>query len=239
MIYRLKFIKSPFNGHTEEALSENIKRFNNNLIKKTGNRELDDLIKKLLEKDAEKRINWNDYFNHPFFHSSSNEISLIYYKKEKKDNNIFNIFGEEFVENNKNNIELIINGIKSQLISKYELKHGENKIEVKIKNKITNFSYMFSECISLKNIKELNNLDVSNGNNFSHMFYECLSLTDIKPLENWNVSNGNNFSHMFYGCLSLTDIKPLENWNVSNGNNFSHMFYGCLSLTDIKALENF
>ena len=67
IIYRLKFVKSPFNGQTETALIHNINDFNNNKIRKTGNEELDDLIKRLLEKDYRKRINWDEYFNHPFF----------------------------------------------------------------------------------------------------------------------------------------------------------------------------
>ena len=82
------------------------------------------MIKRLLEKDYEKRINWDEYFNHPFFNYFSNKIILIYYKKEEKDfwNRDNKIFGSKFVENNKNNIELIINGIKSKLVSRYELK---------------------------------------------------------------------------------------------------------------------
>ena len=46
-------------------------------------------------------------------------INLIY---ECKDEGYTNIFGEEFVKNNKNNIDLIINREKSNLISKYKLK---------------------------------------------------------------------------------------------------------------------
>ena len=49
------------------------------------------------------------------------------------------------------------------------------------------------------------------------MFFGCISLKDIKPLENWIISKGIYFSRMFYDCLSLNDIKPLENWNVSKG----------------------
>ena len=79
IIYRLKFIKSPFNGQTENELIENINNFNNNLIKKTGNKELDDLMKRLLEKDYEKRLNWDEYFNHPFFLSFTNKIILFLY----------------------------------------------------------------------------------------------------------------------------------------------------------------
>ena len=71
IIYRLLFFNSPFSGYTETALIKNIKKLGNNKLKKSGNKELDDLIKKLLEKDPEKRINWANYFNHPFFNDSN------------------------------------------------------------------------------------------------------------------------------------------------------------------------
>ena len=101
ILYRLKFFSYPFSGHTEFALMQNINIFGNNLLKKSGNKELDDLIKKLLEKDYEKRLNWDEYFNHPFFHKLSNKINLIYYKNKEILDRDNNIFGEEFVENNK------------------------------------------------------------------------------------------------------------------------------------------
>ena len=56
------------------------------------------------------------------------------------------------------------------------------------------------------------------------MFYNCSSLKDIKPLENWNVSNYKYFSYMFYNCSLLKDIKPLENWNSQNGINLKDIF---------------
>ena len=120
IIYRLKYGKSPFIGDTEIALIKSINNFNKEKIK-TGNEELDDLLKKLLEKDIKNRINWNEYLNHQFF-TNKNEynikINLIYEKKNKPYYSFFdnrnNIFGEKFVENNKNNIELIINGIKNK-----------------------------------------------------------------------------------------------------------------------------
>jgi len=233
IIYRLYFGKSPFFGENEEALIKNIDKFGTTLIKKTENKELDDLIIKLLEINKSKRLNWDEYLNHSFFKEDKNIIILIYEKESYYNNNIF---GEKFVENNKNNIELIINGIKSELVKEYELRGGENKIEIKIKNKITNLEYMFYKCNSLKNIEELKYLDTKEINNFSYMFSHCYSLSDIKGLEKWNVSNGNNFSHMF-SCCNISDIKGLEKWNVSNGNNFSNMFNHCYSLSDIKGLE--
>ena len=144
------------------------------------------------------------------------EINLIYtgYGREE------NIFGKEFVNNNINNIVLEINGIENNLIDKYELKKGENIIKMIIKKKLINLEKMFYNCVSLKNINDFEYLDTRDINNFSYMFCGC-SLKEIKPLENWNVSNGNDFSNMFSFCSNLRDIKPLENWNVSNGNNFS------------------
>ena len=216
-------------------------------IKKTGYKELDDLIKNLLQKESSKRLNWEQYFNHPFFkNDNTNNINLIYYINEDsyKDCKFgskiekVNILGKEFVEKNKDNIELIINGKKTELSYNYKLEYGEYKIQIIIKNNINNLGGMFAECRSLKNIEGLEYLDTKEINNFSYMFYRCKSLSDLKPLQNWNVSNGNYFSFMFWGCKSLSDLKPLQNWNVSNGNNFSFMFSGCKSLSDLKPLQN-
>ena len=168
------------------------------------------------------------------FNRYKNEINLTY-KNDKE--SIENIFGDKFVENNKNNIELIINGIKNNLISSYKLKKGENNIKIIIKNKIKNLEKMFYNCKSLINIKELEYLDTRNVNNFSCMFCGCSSLSNIDSLENWNVSNGNNFNGMLCRCSSLSDIKALKNWDVSNGKDFSYMLYGCSLLSDIKSLQ--
>ena len=107
--------------------------------------------------------------------------------------------------NNKNNLDLIINGEKTKLVSKYKLKKGENNIKLIIKNKIINLSNMFKECKIIKNIDELKYL-TSNCNNFSSMFNECSLLSDIKSLEKWNVSKGSNFSYMFSGCSMFINI---------------------------------
>ena len=172
-----------------------------------------------------------DLFNNKY----KNEINIIY-ETDKEGNE--NIFGDKFVENNKNNIDLIINGIKNYLMSKRKLKKGENKIKIIIKKKITNLEYMFYDCKSLKNIKELEYLNTKNINNFEGMFYRCSSLSDIKGIENWNVSKGNNFSYMFCECSSLSNIKGLKNWDVTYGSNFQAIFTRCTTLSDLKGLEN-
>ena len=164
------------------------------------------------------------------------KISIIYSVSTK---GYYTIFGGNFVMNNKFNIKLIINGKQNiDLVSVYELNPGENIITLILKNKLTNLSEMFSGCKILKDIKELEFLDVRNVQNLSGMFNGCSSLVDLNPLLNWNVSNCFNFSLMFCNCTSLSDITPLQFWNVSRGNDFSYMFSKCTNLININALQN-
>ena len=71
-----------------------------------------------------------------------NEINLIYYTENE---GIINILGYNFVLENKDNVDLIINGLKNLIVEKYNLKKGENIIKIIFKKKIKNFSYMFSD----------------------------------------------------------------------------------------------
>ena len=90
IIYNLVFGKMPFSGVTETALSNYINNFNNENIQSTGNKVLDDLIKKLLEKEPEKRLSWEQYFNHPFFTKN-----LIYEYEIVEDKNNKNKISEK------------------------------------------------------------------------------------------------------------------------------------------------
>ena len=236
IIYRLIFGKSPYIVEGDTIIN-NIDKLGNKFLKKTGNKYLDDLIKQLLEKDIEKRLNWDEYFEHKFFKTRfRNKINFIYFTEF---DGFQYIFGDKFVENNKNKIDLVINGTPNELVKKYKLKKGENNIQIIIKNKkITNLEDMFYKCNTLKNIDELEFLDTIEVNNFSGMFHGCSSLSDLTGLEKWNVWNGTNFSNMFDQCISLIDLKPLLKWKVLNGNDFSFMFNGCTSLSNLRGLDN-
>ena len=214
-----------------------------NEIKDNNNKRIEELIK--VNEEKEQKINKlennindlkefvykiNDYIKLKY----KDEIDLVYVTEEE---GYYNIFGKEFVKKNKDKIELNINGKKNNLINKYKLIKGENRIKMKIKNKITDLKYMFHKCNKLKNIDELKYLDTKYCNNFEGMFSGCSSLSDINALKGWNVSNVNNFSFMFCGCSSLLNVRALKEWNVSNGNNFEGMFCECSSLSDIKGLE--
>ena len=67
IIYQLYFKEYPYTGQTLVELYKNIDKLGKKLLKKTNNKNLDNLINSLLQKDPKKRINYEDYFNHPFF----------------------------------------------------------------------------------------------------------------------------------------------------------------------------
>ena len=150
IIYRLIFGKSPYSGENEIALLNNINKYGNKIIK-IENKELEDLVKKLLEKEVIKRIDWDKYFNHIFFKSKLENIKLINYvdgENEVKDifgkciDGKFKKFGDKLFENNKNNIDLKINGIyslrKSYSPNIPNYKRFESDIQSKIVNEVSN-----------------------------------------------------------------------------------------------------
>ena len=192
----------------------------------------------IILKDIKDKLNINKYTPKVIkVFEYRNIINLVY---EKKSENEFdnNIFGKDFVNNNKKKIRLIINGKESVLTEKYQLKKGINNVKLIITNKLTNLNSMFGNCVSLKNIEELKYLYTEEVSDCEEMFYKCESLTNLNGLENFNLSKCKSFSRMFQYCTSLTDIKAIENWDVSNGTSFCRMFDGCVNLLNIKALRN-
>ena len=153
------------------------------------------------------KLNYGILIKYVIDEFNKNKINIIYKTDEEGEENIF---GDEFVKNNKNNIELIINGNKNDLIERYKLREGENNIKIIIKNKITNLQKMFYDCKSLKNIKGLEYLDTKDVKNFGYMFLGCSSLSDTRGLENWNVSKGNDFSICSIDVNRYKRIKILE-----------------------------
>jgi len=66
ILYILYFQEVPYTGVTNEAVLDKIKTKGKTLLKKSGNKNCDDLISRLLEADPDKRISWEEYFKHPF-----------------------------------------------------------------------------------------------------------------------------------------------------------------------------
>ena len=141
---------------------QNIKEMNNNNIIKEIKEINNDNKNKL-----EKLINIYNKMNY------KNEINIIYkINKEEK----IKIFGEKFVENNKDKCKIIYNN------KEYELKE-----ELVIKNKKE----------SILNIKLLN---INNVTYMNGMFCRCSSLSSLPDISKWNTNNITNIVYMFYGC---------------------------------------
>ena len=98
------------------------------------------------------------------------------------------IFGDKFVENNKNKCKIIVNGNGNDLsthlnINKKQL--NNNILEIKLKGirQITDMSYMFS------------------GD-----YREVTLLSSLPDISKWNISNVTTMENMFKGCIKLKNI---------------------------------
>ena len=94
----------------------------------------------------------------------------------------------------------------------------------------TNMSYMFSGCISLFAIPQL---DTSNVTDMSYMFDNCQLLTVLERLQ-LDTSSATDMSCMYMVCTNINTIPLL---NTSNVVDMSRMFYQCSSLTTIPQLD--
>ena len=64
IIYYMLFKEYPYNGKMEIQIIQEINK--KNKLKSSGNKELDDLINKMLIINVDERISWENYFKHPF-----------------------------------------------------------------------------------------------------------------------------------------------------------------------------
>ena len=67
IIYILYFKNYPYMGMNELALKKQINNFGKKVLKSSGNKNFDDLVRGLLTSIPDQRFNWEQYFNHPFF----------------------------------------------------------------------------------------------------------------------------------------------------------------------------
>ena len=106
------------------------------------------------------------------------EINIIY--GIKKDDKYIKIFGNIFVENNKNKCKMMIDNKEYEITEKYCVNNkNHNKLYIKLKG-------------------------INNVINMSNMFKECSSLLSLPDISKWNTNNVIDMSYIFYGCSSLT-----------------------------------
>ena len=71
MMYQLHYKEIPYKGFNEKQILQRIQC--NTPRKHPNDPQFADLLNKLLVVDPERRISWNDYFNHPFFQTNNNQ----------------------------------------------------------------------------------------------------------------------------------------------------------------------
>ena len=159
ILYRLYFNEFPYNGDTQVAIFNDIKRKKH--LKKTDNSCFDDLIKKLLIFDPNYRITWEKYFNHKFWKYDEQENNSILDEK--------NIYEDIEVEDSSDSDSEKNSNWKRE--SKYRSQRLKNK-------NLSYKSYPIYYCISRKN---KNNNEIKENNNTNEL--HNINLKDMKKIE--------------------------------------------------------
>ena len=184
------------------------------------------------------------------------EINITYdLDEENIKSNQIKIFGEKFVENNKNNCRIIYKDKYYDLKIFFDINQdnnenenqlNENILSIKLKmdiNKITNLSNMFNQCIQLKSFSDISKINTINITDISNIFYGCSQLMSLPDISKWNISNVVNMEGLFQGCSALISLPDLSKWNISKVKNMNNLFNGCIrlkiniSLWDLSKVE--
>lgn len=144
------------------------------------------------------------------------EISIMY---RAKINTKIDLFGKNFIENNKNNCQIIINGKKRNLSYNFDAKEIDilnNNYKIKLTgiNKITNLNGMFSDCKYLPSISNIEKLSKNKLTDISCMFYGSkpfLDIQSISGISKFNTSKVKNMSNLFNGCESFSSLPDISN----------------------------
>ena len=215
------------------------------------------LITYIVEKD------YNNYFHfqninesHSYLHTyeevyNNAFLKIIYAVNEennlKEKERDYKIFGQTFVEKNKDKIYLKINGEKSDLIEKVKIKNNNKPLEVilikKPKSDINDISYMFCNCksnvIKLIEIKNRTKVFLKNVTNISKMFKNCSNLENIdlfffKAFEELRVIDS-----LFSGYEKLNKISKIEELVTKSVRKMDKVFNLCKKLNNVSGIEKF
>ena len=179
-----------------------------------------DVLRKLLEKDPEKRPSWGEIENYPFWGLNFNNTTLSAKRRinSNPNNKYFSLNNEDI---NNNNININENNIKQ--ISRHESsssstnlhtnlnnKNDNNKLNINIDNEYDNNQINEGD----NNDKEINiNIDNNNINNF-HNDEENSNYTNSKLKHLLNKNNSNDISMSLMKINKLSDKK--EKKEVTN-----------------------
>ena len=187
-----------------------------------NNENLDEISKNILERKNESEIEIT-------VNIKKND-QTIYFLDNTDDHNHFQAL-------NNDNTELFIYNKNKKALDKSKFKKrkqfpnkGIYKIILKIKDKLTNASYMFSGCENIINL-DLSYFNTSEINKMSNMF-SYMNLENI-DLPIFNTKNIMTMKDMFAYCNSLRNIK-LRFFNTSKIDDMRGMFQYCKKLKNVE-----
>ena len=164
MINKLNMVVKNFEMYLEinKNIIDNINNKNKNYellsnIMNINNNNIHNDIKNIInEKDI--NIQFNNIMNIYNLMKPKNEISIKYLIK--KDDEKINIFGENFVKNNKDKCKYIYENKEYELTKEFDLTNYNKSneiLEIKLTdiNNITNMSYLFYDCESLIEVPDI------------------------------------------------------------------------------------
>ena len=190
--------------------------------------------KEIIEKYQEYKVEFDSIID------LNNEIEIIY---DVKGQNEIRIFGNTFVNNNKDICKIVFGNNEYNLVEHFKIKDytNDNLTELHIKlryiKNITDISCMFKYCKSLISIIDLYKLNLEEISSTSNMFFECSSLISLSDISIWNTDNIKDMSYMFHKCSSLTSLPDISKWNTKNVNNMANMFSRCKSLSSLPDIS--
>ena len=199
-------------------------------------------LKEFNEKYNNNNFNKINIIREQSIKENFDEITLTY--KIANGYLVGNLFGDDFVKNNKDKCKIIFNGKEYDLdnsfnfdINNYIFNNDIFEIKLKGITKITNMKSMFEGASSLLNIPDISKWDTSNVKDMSSMFKGCKYLKSIPDISFLKTAHVTNMSYMFGGCCKLVSLPDISNWNTMNVTCMDYLFAGCSSLISFPDLS--
>ena len=215
---------------------ENFYEINNsNIMSNSSNNNIinnNKIIKYTSQIIENRKINMDDIIN---IYNKINSAITIKYKIEGNQKTI-NLFGSDFVKENKKNCQIICNDKIYELTENFDItdyiSKEKNILEIKLTgiNNILSMESMFSRCNSLLSLPDINKWDMVKVNNMSKLFFGCTTLKSLPDISTFNTINVEHIGNMFSSCSSLTSLPDISKWNISNVIHMNGLFTGCSKL---------
>ena len=144
------------------------------------------------------------------------EILISYINNNKKD---VRIFGDKFVEKNKDKCKIYYNNkereLVSHIINEETINNNIIKIYLRIYKDIDDVSYMFDSCESLLSFTDISKyINTLLFIDINHMFSGCKSLSSLPDISKWKTNKVSDMSYTFKDCESLSSLPDISNWNI-------------------------